>query len=265
MSKFVVIIFSNEAKAYQGIRALKLLHSEGSLVLYATAVLAKDADGNLSTKESAPEGPLGTAVGALMGALLGLLAGPVGAAAGFAGGAVLGGIRDLVVAGISADFVQMVSSELTLGNVVVVAEVSEDWVTPLDSHMEPLGGVVLRTLRSDFEDEQIKKTVAAAKAEYEHLKTEFEAAQAGRLTKVKMRLDVAKARFEHAAAEAKKKAETLKGDGEARVAELEKQAQFAIGEKKDRFDARAAAMTADYAHRSEMLRQAWELAKKALS
>ena len=71
MSQFVVVVFPNEARAYEGTRALKALHCEGSLTLYGMAVIAKDVAGKFSVKEAADAGPLGTAVGALVGGLVG--------------------------------------------------------------------------------------------------------------------------------------------------------------------------------------------------
>lgn len=78
MSRFIVVVFPDEAKAYQGTRALKDLHSEGSLTVYGMAVISKDAGGKFAIKEAADEGPLGMAVGTVTGGLVGLLAGPVG-------------------------------------------------------------------------------------------------------------------------------------------------------------------------------------------
>ena len=63
MSKYVVITFSTEEKAYEARRALVDLHNEGSLSLYAEAVLTKDAEGRLSMKEADDQGPVGTAIG----------------------------------------------------------------------------------------------------------------------------------------------------------------------------------------------------------
>ena len=72
MSKFVVVIFPTEAKAYEGTRALKELHAEASLAVYGMAVVTKGADGKLTVKQSADAGPLGMGVGALVGGLTGL-------------------------------------------------------------------------------------------------------------------------------------------------------------------------------------------------
>jgi uncharacterized membrane protein len=138
MSKFIVVIVPDEAKAYEGSRALRELHAEGSLTLYGMAIVAKAANGNLSVKQSVDEGPLGTAVGSLTGGLIGLLGGPVGAAIGLGAGAWLGTLRDLTYLGVGGDFLDKVSQELTPGRVAIVAEISEDWVTPRDTRMSAL-------------------------------------------------------------------------------------------------------------------------------
>src|SRR3974390_1949437 len=67
MSKFVAIIFPSENAAYEGTRALKQLHAEGTLTVYAMAVLAKEANGKIVTKQAVDQGPLGFAVGTLIG------------------------------------------------------------------------------------------------------------------------------------------------------------------------------------------------------
>src|SRR5262245_65804405 len=99
MSKYIVVIFPNETKAYEGTRALKELHAEGSLTVYGMAVIAKDADAKLSVRQAADTGPLGLGVGTLVGGLLGLLGGPVGAAIGMGSGATIGGLSGIYNAG----------------------------------------------------------------------------------------------------------------------------------------------------------------------
>ena len=63
MDKMFVIAFDSEEKAYQGARALTELHAEGSIALYAAAVVARDAEGKVTVKQAADEGPLGTVTG----------------------------------------------------------------------------------------------------------------------------------------------------------------------------------------------------------
>jgi uncharacterized membrane protein len=46
----LVVVFDSENKAYEGKKALQQLASEGSIGLYAYAVLAKQADGTATIK-----------------------------------------------------------------------------------------------------------------------------------------------------------------------------------------------------------------------
>ena len=82
MNKMLIAVFETETKAYEGLSALKGLHANGDITLYATAVISKDQNGQVRVKDSADEGPIGTGVGLLTGSLLGLLGGPVGLAIG---------------------------------------------------------------------------------------------------------------------------------------------------------------------------------------
>jgi len=97
--KMIVVVFDNEKQAYAGFKALKDLHAEGTITLYASAVIAKDADGKVIVKEAAERGPLGTGVGLVAGSLLGLLGGPVGAAFGAYTGSLGGVLYDLAKPG----------------------------------------------------------------------------------------------------------------------------------------------------------------------
>ena len=92
MTKYIVVTFPNESKAYEGRRALTDLHAEGSITVYGSAVIAKEMDGRISIKETVDSGPLGMSVGALVGGLVGVLGGPVGVAVGLGTGSILGGI-----------------------------------------------------------------------------------------------------------------------------------------------------------------------------
>ena len=66
MNKMMVAVFDTESAAYEGLHALKELHREGDITLYATAVLTKDFAGIVSVQQTADRGPLGTALGVLM-------------------------------------------------------------------------------------------------------------------------------------------------------------------------------------------------------
>jgi hypothetical protein len=95
MDRMLVVVFDNETKAYEGKKALLQLDGEGSISVYAYAVLAKHADGTATVKQGDDSGPVGTLLGTSFGSLTGLLGGPVGLAIGATAGLAVGGAADL--------------------------------------------------------------------------------------------------------------------------------------------------------------------------
>lgn len=51
MSEFVIVVFPDEAKAYQGLLALQELHCEGSLTVYASAFVWREENGVLTLQK----------------------------------------------------------------------------------------------------------------------------------------------------------------------------------------------------------------------
>jgi uncharacterized membrane protein len=265
MNKFVVVIFPDEATAYAGTRALKELGAEGSLTLYGMCVVAKGASGQLSVKEAADQGPLGTAVGALAGGLIGLIGGPVGAAIGLGSGTLLGSLSDLFNLGVSATFVEEVSRELMPGMTAVVAEVDEEWVTPLDTRMAAIGGLVVRQARADVEDEQYEKEVAAYKAELAQLKAEYAQAREETRAKLNARIDQTQTKLQDTSARAQAWLNRQRQETEAKVQALQARAAREKAEARARTEQRSAEIRADYERRSAKLKQALALAKEAIA
>ena len=56
MAQSVIVTFADTAMIERGTEAIKKLHAEGSIKLYAAAVVARDLSGKLSIKEIADEG-----------------------------------------------------------------------------------------------------------------------------------------------------------------------------------------------------------------
>ena len=187
MEKMLVAVFDNESKAYQGSRALAQLDAEGSITIHAESIIKKNADGTVTVEQFDGDFPVLTVGGTAIGSLVGLLGGPVGMGVGAAAGALAGSIGDLHVAGVNAEFLDQVSAALEPGKCAVLADFSEEWVTPVNTRMEPLGGVVFRTLRKSFEDEQRARDVAVLRAEIAELKSEHARARADRKAKIQAR------------------------------------------------------------------------------
>jgi uncharacterized membrane protein len=221
----LVIVFDNESKAYEGTSALRQLNSDGDLTVFASAVVKKNADGTANVKPD-DWGPLGALVGTAWGTLLGLLGGPVGLAVGTSVGLVAGVTADLSDLRVGEDFISDVTKELRPGRVAVVAEVDEDWTTPVDTRMEALGGIVFRRTLSEVKDTIDAEHTAAMKADIAQLKAEEAQARADRKaklhekinqleSKIQARLEKAKERRQAAEQQAKAKAEILKAKASA--------------------------------------------------
>lgn len=265
MSKFIFVTFPNEAKAYEGTRSLGELHDEGSLTLYGVAVVARAPDGKLSVKRDTEHGPLGVVIGSLVGGMIGLLGGPVGAAIGVGSGALLGMMGDLTNLGVSGEFLEKVSQSLTPGKVAVIAEVSEDWVTPLDSRMSALGGIVHRVGRSDVEEQQAKTQMSAMKADLAHLKVEYGHAKAETKAAVRVRMDEVETEAQAISDRLTTRVKQFKQETDAKLSTLEAQAAKVKSDAKAKFHGRITELKADDKRRSEELKQAWGLTKEALA
>src|SRR5512138_1071702 len=193
MDKVLIVIFDNESKAYEGSKALQDLQNEGSINLYAKAVIARDANGKVTVKQEGDMGPVGTAVGLLTGSLIGLLGGPVGAVVGGAVGMYGGLIYDVAELGIGQDFLDEVGKSLLPGKTAVVAEVWEEWTQPVNTRMEALGGVVFRRARGEAIDEVIEKDIAASQAELAEMEAEYERETGEAKAQIEARINATKA------------------------------------------------------------------------
>jgi hypothetical protein len=112
MRKFTLVLFPDETRAFQGFHALENLQRKGSISVHAAALVERDEHGALSLRKRSHEVLLGTG---------------------------LGGLVDRA----PKDLLEFVARELAPGTFALVAEVREEWISPIDGHMEPLGGRVV--------------------------------------------------------------------------------------------------------------------------
>ena len=226
MDRMLVVIFDSENKAYEGKKALSQLENEGSIAVYAYAVIGKNPDGTTTLKQADDPGPLGTLVGTSLGSLIGLLGGPVGFAVGALAGTVVGGTADLENSRVGVDFVDDVKQQLQANKFAVVAEIQEDWTTPVDNRMEALGGKVYRRALSEVKQTVDDKEIAAMKADLAQLKAERAKAHADRKikllekinqldSKIQAQLEKSKQQRQAAEAQAQAKVEVLKAKAAA--------------------------------------------------
>ncbi|MGH7741782.1 MAG: DUF1269 domain-containing protein [Candidatus Eiseniibacteriota bacterium] len=212
MDRMLVVVFENESDAYLGKEALMGLDGEGSIDVLAHAVVVKQADGTVKVKEGDDTAFLATLVGTSVGSLIGLLGGPVGVAMGATAGFTVGAAKAADDLSIGEDFIDDVSKQLQPGRVALVAQIGEDWITPLDSRMEALGGTVYRRSLADVREAIDEKEVAAMKADLAQMKAEqaedragLKAKLQGKITQLESKIQarLQKAKDRRAAAERK--------------------------------------------------------------
>ena len=240
MEKMLVVVFDSETKAYGGTQALDQLDREGNITVHAESVVKKDANGKVELMKTEGDFPVRTISGTAIGSLIGLLGGPVGLLVGATAGTILGATRDLYLAGVNTDFLDEVSDKLTPGKFAVVADISEEWVTPLDIQMETLGGVVFRTKKSDVETEQRTRDVKTLQEDINQLKTEMAKAPAEHKAKLQTKIDKLEGKLQNKREQTKQRLEQIKKENEAKVQALEKKAAKSKGEKKAAIEARIA-------------------------
>jgi len=228
MDRMLVVVFNSEAKAYEGKKALLQLDAEGSISAYGYAVVAKNADGTSTLKQGDDSGPLGTLAGTSLGSLIGVLFGPaglaIGATAGFAGGAT----ADLANAGVSEDFIDDVTKVLSPGSVALVAEIEEDWTTPVDTRMEAIGGTIFRRTVSDVRHQVHEENVAAMKADMAQFKAEQAQAQADRKAKLQEKINQLDAKIDAQKQALKEKREATEKTAKAKAQILKDKAKKAM-------------------------------------
>ena len=277
MSKFAVVVFEDEKKAYDGLHALQELHAEGSLTVWGTDVRRRDADGKVSIVKRDDQGPLGTGLGALAGGLVGLFGGPVGAVVGMVVGATAGGVGDLVHLGLSEEFLASVERDLAPGKFAVIAEIDEEWVVPLDSRMEKLGAKVIREDRLAFAEDALEKRANARKARLAQLKAEFDQrrrerareragtkAEAMLQTLLTYEIEDTRWKLEGMAEKAEKRLESAKQELDAKIEALRAQASSANPEVRNRIEQRIVDVRNEFAEREQKLNRARELTRQAL-
>lgn len=265
MNKMLVAVFESETTAYEGLSALKNLHSNGDITLYATAVISKNEKGELKLKTAAEEGPIGTATGLLTGSLIGLLGGPVGIAIGAFAGSMAGLIYDVSSDDTNTTFVDEVSSALAKGKTAVIAEIDESWTIPVDTSLEKMNAVVFRRLKAEVAEDQMARESEAIAAELKTLKEEWKEAGEERKAAVKGAITKLQAKAKAMGELVEKKLNDSKNQVDAKVNALQGQMKNTREKRKAKIEKRIAEIKQDYHRRTEKLKQASQLIREAIA
>ncbi|HUJ15451.1 MAG TPA: DUF1269 domain-containing protein [Thermoanaerobaculia bacterium] len=227
MERTLVVVFDSEKKAYEGKKALQRLDGEGSITLYANAVVTKSADGTVAVKDVNEPGPLGTVLGTTVGGLVALLGGPAAALVGATSGLAIGSAFDLDSVRVGEDFIEDVSKALAPKKAALIAEIDEEWTTPLDTRMEEIGGTVFRRALSEVQQRSDDEEIAAMKADVDQMKAEAAKANADRKAKLQQKVSLLETKIQIQKQKAKDKNEAFKKQQAAKKQILKKNAAAA--------------------------------------
>jgi uncharacterized membrane protein len=264
MNKMLVAVFESENKAYEGLTALKSLHSNGDITLYASAVVSKNEKGELSLNTAADQGPIGTATGLFTGSLIGLLGGPIGVVIGAATGSMAGLIFDVSTDDFNSTFVDEVSGALTNGKTALIAEVDETWTVPVDTKLEALNGMVFRRLKYEVADEQLQRESEAIETEFKNLKEELKEAREEDKAKIKAAINKLQQKAQTTNDLIKKKLNESKSQFDAKVTAMELQMKNARERRRARIEKRIREVKEEYSLRTQKLKQASYLIGEAV-
>ncbi len=250
MEKMIVVVFDNDAKGFEGLRILRDLDNEGEISVYETQIIAKEPNGAIRVLDNANTVFFPRIIGSTaVGALVGILGGPAGLVVGATAGALISSIVDLEQSGVTDEFVSDIKTALTPGKVAVVASVDEEWVTPLDTRMEGIGGIVFRRISTVEKTTQEDRDELAHRAEMEQLKVERARDRSGRLAKIDAKIDNLRVKLEKAVERKRAKMQLREQLREAKVQALQTKANQAEGEVRRRQEARIADLRHDYAEK----------------
>ena len=263
-NKILVSVFPSEPMAFEGLTALKELHRDGDITVYASTVIAKDPAGTVSVRQEADRGPVGTLVGIVTGGLVGLLGGPAGVAVGAYIGGFGGVMYDLFKTGVSMDFVDEVSTAILPGTAAVIADVDETWVTPVDTRLGAIGGMTFRHFPGEIIDEELTRETEAARAEIDQLRAELRASSDEAKANVQKAIDAQRSKLEAIVDRVDKKLAEEKAEFEARLATLREQQAKAREGQRQRIEASMADLKVSHEARTAKLQEARRLAKESL-
>ena len=263
MNKILISTFGTEQSAFEGLAALKDLHADGDITLYASSVIAKDPQGTVSVRQAADSGPVGTLVGMVTGGLIGLLGGPAGVAVGAYVGGFGGLMYDLINAGLSGDVVDDIAASLAPGKVAVVADIDETWVTPVDARLGAIGGTTFRQYPGDAVDDQLARDAEAASQELEQLDAELRETSGEARANVETAIAQQRAKVDALVARIEKALADRKAEFEAKLGTLRAQHERAREQQREHIDARMEELKTSYAVRKEKLEDARRLAKES--
>ena len=165
MQNVIGVRFSDDANAYKALTTLAELDRKGEVKLTGAAVVSRERDGHVVTKDAVGDTGLveKSAFGGVLGLLIGSIAGPLGALLVGAAGVMTGALIDQDDSADTTSALDAMSRCARVGHTALLAEVGESNPEVIDATMAGLGGTVERK-RLDEVKAEIAGAAAAERA-----------------------------------------------------------------------------------------------------
>ena len=218
MENIIVLIFTNEKKAIEGLHKLNELEFEGDISLFDHVLVRKNLDGAYEVLKEETTNGWRTLAGMTIGGLLGLLGGPIGVGVGLYAGTAIGAVADVHNYAFERDFMDRVKKDVPTGATAIIAEVDEDSSVFINTYMQPLAAEIIRSNIFDQYDQYVDKRVAQVNEEIESLEKKFDSAIESEKEEIRGQIN------------------ELKKKRDEKIAEIKADANKTLQELKDKID-----------------------------
>jgi len=159
MEKLIIITFRDAKNATGGLNRLLDLDQLGDITIYNYAKIIKTGASQFDLQEhKGPDLSDLPIVGAIGGSVIGMIGGPIGMSLGMLTGVMVGGADAADGMDFDDDVLDRVKDKLSVDDLAIVLDMEEDDELLVNSYIEPLQGVIVRTGVAEeydrYEDEQ---------------------------------------------------------------------------------------------------------------
>src|SRR3954465_14295059 len=145
MDNVLAVNFDEDSNAYEALSVLREMDGQGQLALAGAAVVVREEDGSVVTKDQMDDTDLnGTATGGIVGLVIGILGGPFGVLIGGATGLLVGSLFDMADDDDTESALSDISRSVRVDRTGLIADANEQSPEVVDAAMTRLGGTVVR-------------------------------------------------------------------------------------------------------------------------
>jgi hypothetical protein len=248
----VVGVFDSERQANAAAVAIENAWEDGGPLAYSVTVIVRLSEGNSTDGFTIAPDLLDATLGMGCRTLLIALADSFRALKGDSNDAD-DRVIQLANAGIDRTFVDEVAGRLFPGRAAMLAEIDEDGATATDALVECRGGMILRCVRREIADAQIANELSALHGEIRSLQQRLLQGLTESQTELQEKLELARTRLETIQRRARRHADSIKREAEARIVWLQERAARAEGQSRSRLERVADEVRLGYVNRATKL------------